>query len=106
MEKHGSTPIEYDQADLSHGVHMPSQSWMPAGAGFGMFMFGIGIVLMSAGVPFCGYLAIGGLTTTIFFIYLWAIEGPGGYHLIIPASALPPAPPPATKRAPVAAGHH
>jgi cytochrome c oxidase subunit 1 len=106
MQKHGDAPIEYDQADLSHGVHMPSQSWMPMGAGFGFFIFGLGVVLMSAGVPYCGYMAIAGLTTVVFFIYLWALEGPGGYHLAVPAEATPPSPTPVRQRAPVAAGHH
>ena len=106
MQKHGEIPIEFDQADVSHGVHMPSQSWMPMGAGFGFFMFGIGIVLMSAGVPYCGYLAIAGLATVVFFIYLWALEGPGGYHLAVPAEATPPSPIPVRTHAPVAAGHH
>jgi len=106
MDKHAGTPIEYDQADLSHGVHMPSQSWMPMGAGFGFFIFGLGIVLMSAGIPYCGYMAISGLVMVTFFIYLWALEGPGGYHLIVPSDATPPSPTPARTHAPVAASHH
>jgi cytochrome c oxidase subunit 1 len=105
MQKHHGIPIEYDQSDVSHGVHMPSQSWMPMGAGFGFFMFGMGIVLMSAGVPYCGYVAIAGLTTTVFFIYLWALEGPGGYHLAVPVAATPPAPAPVRAHVPAAAHH-
>jgi len=106
MQKHNNIPIEYDQSDVSHGVHMPSQSWMPMGAGIGFFIFGMGIVLMSAGVPYCGYVAIGGLSTTVVFIYLWAIEGPGGYHLAVPTVATPPAPTAAPTRVPAPVGHH
>ena len=108
MSKHHDIPIEYDQADLSHGVHMPSQSWMPMGAGLGFLVFGLGIVLMSAGVPYCGYVGIGGLAITVVFIYLWALEGPGGYHLIVPADAIPPPPKPsgAHRPTPVSAAHH
>jgi hypothetical protein len=36
---------------------------------------------MQAGVPYAGYAAIFGLVTITFGISLWAIEGPGGYHL-------------------------
>jgi len=108
MEKYGDIPVEYEHADLSHGVHMPSQSWMPMGAGAGFLIFGMSMVLMSAGVPNCGYIAIAGLCTTVFFVYLWALEGPGGYHLKVPAQATRPAPTPAQIKARehAAAGHH
>jgi hypothetical protein len=109
MEKYGDIPVEYENADLSHGVHMPSQSWMPMGAGSGFLIFGMSMVLMSAGVPNCGYIAIAGLATTVFFVYLWALEGPGGYHLKVPAPATRPAPTPAQIKArehAAAAGHH
>ncbi|HVU38669.1 MAG TPA: cbb3-type cytochrome c oxidase subunit I [Opitutales bacterium] len=105
MHKHNGIPIEYDQADLSHGVHMPSQSWMPLGAGFGMYLFGMGVVLMSAGIPHFGYVAIAGLCTTVFFIYLWALEGPGGYHLKVPDEPAPVSPAPTGGRVPVPAHH-
>jgi hypothetical protein len=36
---------------------------------------------MHAGIPFMGYTAIGGLVVSFVGIYLWALEGPGGYHL-------------------------
>jgi cytochrome c oxidase subunit 1 len=106
MHKHGGVPIEYDTADTSHGVHMPSQSWMPLGAGAGFFIFGNGLILMSAGVAHTGYLVIAGLVTTIFFIFLWALEGPGGYHIAVSEDDLPaPAPAPAPGME-VGAGHH
>jgi cytochrome c oxidase subunit 1 len=106
MQKHGGEPIEYEAADVAHGIHMPSQSWMPMGAGFGMFLFGLGTVLMEAGEAHCGYLAMGGLATTITFIFLWALEGPGGYHLSVPAEATPPTPQPVARPEPISAGHH
>ena len=37
--------------------------------------------LMQAGIPYMGYLAIFGLLVIGLGIALWAIEGPGGYHL-------------------------
>ena len=37
--------------------------------------------LMQAGVPYAGYTAILGLVILVLGVALWAIEGPGGYHL-------------------------
>jgi hypothetical protein len=37
--------------------------------------------LMQAGIPYMGYVAIFGLLVLGFGIALWAIEGPGGYHM-------------------------
>jgi hypothetical protein len=37
--------------------------------------------MMQAGVPFMGYVAILGLVIIALGISLWALEGPGGYHL-------------------------
>ncbi len=105
MQNHHGTPVEYDNADLSHGVHMPSQSWMPMGAGIGFLIFGMGLVLMSAGVPYCGYVGIAGLAMVVLFIYLWALEGPGGYHLKVPMDEAAPAPKPVTRK-PAAVAHH
>ena len=36
---------------------------------------------MQAGVPFMGYVTILGLVIITLGISLWALEGPGGYHL-------------------------
>ena len=36
---------------------------------------------MQAGVPYAGYTAILGLVILVLGVALWAIEGPGGYHL-------------------------
>ena len=36
---------------------------------------------MQAGVPFMGYVTIAGLVIIALGVALWALEGPGGYHL-------------------------
>jgi cytochrome c oxidase subunit 1 len=69
------------EADDGHGIHMPSQSWWPVLASAGFIPLGLGLSLMQAGVPFMGYTAIFGLCLVTIGIALWAIEGPGGYHL-------------------------
>ncbi len=80
--KHGSGKLRLGHVDPGpHGIHMPSQSWFPLVASFGFLILGISMALKEAGVPFCGYIAIGGLVVTFVGIYLWALEGPGGYHL-------------------------
>lgn len=72
--------IDYEKDD-GHGIHMPSQSWMPLVASCGFVFLGLGLVLRQAGVAHMGYLAIFGLVVTGLGIALWALEGPGGYHL-------------------------
>lgn len=72
--------ITFEPADR-HGVHMPSQSWMPLLASLGFLPLGLCLCLMQAGVPYMGYCAIGGLAISALGIILWALEGPGGYHL-------------------------
>ena len=67
--------------DHGHGIHMPSQSWMPFIAALGFIPVGLGMSLMQAGIPYMGYVAIFGLLVIGLGIALWAIEGPGGYHL-------------------------
>lgn len=80
--KHGpeNRKITYAEED-SHGIHMPSQSWMPLIASLGLIPVGIGAALMQAGVPFMGYAVILGLIVTALGVALWALEGPGGYHV-------------------------
>lgn len=81
-DKHGSEKVKIGAVDAgSHGIHMPSQSWFPLISSFGFLVLGVSMALKEAGVPFCGYIAIGGLVITVVGIYLWALEGPGGYHL-------------------------
>lgn len=72
--------ITYED-DHGHGVHMPSQSWMPLIASIGFIPLGLGMSMMQAGVPFMGYVAIFGLVVVCVGLALWALEGPGGYHL-------------------------
>lgn len=86
--KHGEKQLEYEPVD-SHGIHMPSQSWFPLLCGIGFTVFGISMAMMAAGVPHAGYVAIGGLLTVTLGIYLWALEGPGGYHIRPSADDLP-----------------
>jgi cytochrome c oxidase subunit 1 len=81
--KHGNKEIGAVPGD-SHGIHMPSQSWWPLLSGCGFIVFGIGMSMMSAGVPLMGYVSIIGLVIVTLSIYLWALEGPGGYHLKVP----------------------
>ncbi|MDQ8194256.1 cytochrome c oxidase subunit I [Coraliomargarita sp. SDUM461004] len=82
VHKHGpeNKKITYE-ADHGHGIHMPSNSWMPLIASVGFVPLGLGMTLMQAGVPYMGYVAIFGLIMITIGLILWAIEGPGGYHL-------------------------
>jgi cytochrome c oxidase subunit I len=63
-------------ADAGHGgIHMPDQSWYPFLAAAG---------LLVAGLSFANYSLAGSVTgMAILFVcvYLWALEGPGGYHV-------------------------
>jgi len=54
---------------------------MPLIASAGFIPLGLGLSLMQAGVPFMGYVSILGLVIITLGISLWALEGPGGYHL-------------------------
>lgn len=80
--KHGAENRKITfEADDGHGIHMPSQSWMPLVASFGFIPLGLGICLKQAGVANMGYVAIVGLIIIALGVTLWALEGPGGYHL-------------------------
>ena len=62
-------------AEAEHGIHMPDQSWYPLFAAAG---------LLVAGLSFANYSLAGSVTgVAILFVcaYLWALEGPGGYHV-------------------------
>jgi cytochrome c oxidase subunit 1 len=73
-EKHHGE--EAAQEHSAHaGIHMPDQSWYPLFAAAG---------LLVAGLSFASYNLTGslvGLSLLLVSIYLWALEGPGGYHL-------------------------
>ena len=58
-----------------HGIHMPDQSWYPLLAATGLLIGGFGVVYHSLLV------ALIGLPILLAGIYLWALEGPGGYHV-------------------------
>jgi cytochrome c oxidase subunit 1 len=80
-EKHHQAEIakEKDQhakEEESHGgIHMPSQSWFPFFTAMGLLTGS----LFFTNHNFLGAIA-GGLVVFIG-VYLWAWEGPGGYHL-------------------------
>ncbi len=69
------------EPDDGHGIHMPSQSWFPLIASCGFVALGMGLTMRQAGVAGMGYVAIFGLLVIGVGIALWALEGPGGYHL-------------------------
>ncbi|MEX0326457.1 MAG: cytochrome c oxidase subunit I [Puniceicoccaceae bacterium] len=76
----------------AHGIHMPDQSWWPLVVSIGLFIAGMGVIFhgqpMERLLPFLGqsdislfHMLVPGLVVTLFGIYMWALEGPGGYHL-------------------------
>lgn len=80
-EKTHQTEIAKEQAehakaeDAHGGIHMPSQSWFPLVAAIG---------LLIGAIFFVNHIMIGAMAGgAIMFIgvYLWAAEGPGGYHI-------------------------
>jgi len=80
--KHGNEAYRLGGNEAGpEGIHMPSKSWFPLLTSSGFLFVGLGMTMMSAGVSYMGYLAIFGLLTTTVGIYLWALEGPGGYHI-------------------------
>ena len=76
-----------------HGIHMPDQSCWPLVVTIGLFMAGMGVVFHNQPwqllLPFLPteaaisllHITLPGLLVTFGGIYLWALEGPGGYHL-------------------------
>lgn len=82
LDKHGEDESKKTKylPDDDHGIHMPSQSWWPlVGGGIGFTILGISFPLQLFGWT------IGGLVLIVLSIYLWALEGAGGYHLHPPA---------------------
>jgi cytochrome c oxidase subunit 1 len=92
--------LRYEEDD-GHGIHMPSQSWFPLVASAGFIFVGLGLTMKQAGVKLAefqigagepvvigmGWVAITGLLVTAAGIALWALEGPGGYHLHVEENA-------------------
>jgi cytochrome c oxidase subunit I len=80
-EKHHAAEIARERAakasdeEAHGGVHMPSQSWFP-------FVTASGLLV--GGLFFCNHDFIGAMAGGVIVligVYLWAWEGPGGYHL-------------------------
>jgi cytochrome c oxidase subunit 1 len=90
--KHGGKRIGFENDGGEAGVHMPSQSWMPMLASAGFLFIGFGMPMMAMGIPHAGWLVISGLGVLFLGIWLWALEGPGGYMLKTPAPSGAPAP--------------
>jgi cytochrome c oxidase subunit 1 len=64
------------QAEASHGgIHMPDQSWFPLFAAMGVLTGGLGFAFSYLPVAFIG------LGILMASAYMWALEGPGGYHI-------------------------
>jgi len=80
-EKHHTDEITKEKvrhalAESAHGgIHMPSPSWFPLFTAIGML---IGSLFL-ANHNYTG--AICGGVLTLLGAYLWAFEGPGGYHM-------------------------
>jgi cytochrome c oxidase subunit 1 len=98
-EKHHADEIvkekaEHMQAEESHGgIHMPDQSWYPIIAAAGLFIGAYNFIQLKPPVIFFGQtlapshlpFAIGGGIILFIGAYLWALEGPGGYHIHLDA---------------------
>jgi len=94
-EKHHQAEIageqaEHIKADESHGgIHMPDQSWYPLIAAAGLLFGAYNFIQLHAPVVFFGQqltsthlpFAIAGGVLLFLGCYLWALEGPGGYHI-------------------------
>ena len=91
-----------------HGIHMPDRSWYPLLTAFGLFLFAFGWILHHQPVPFVpGWvnhyeIQLSGALVLFLGIYLWALEGPGGYHLHPPANQSPGASPSVGSQPPAA----
>lgn len=79
FRKHPGTPRLSQAPTKSEAkvasIHMPSQSWFP---------FLTAVAIMIAGLFFAHHHmagALAGLGLVILSIWLWSLEGPGGYHI-------------------------
>jgi cytochrome c oxidase subunit 1 len=94
-EKHHQDEIAKEkaahiQAEESHGgIHMPDQSWYPLFAAFGLLIGAYNFAQIHHPLVLFGNqvspshlpLAIAGGVIMVISLYLWSLEGPGGYHL-------------------------
>lgn len=88
-DKHGAPEKKMRRiAPDSHGIHMPDQSWWPLVTSLGIFIACLGMVFHHYELSIFGFawensfqILIPGLLLTLFGIFKWALEGPGGYHL-------------------------
>jgi cytochrome c oxidase subunit 1 len=83
-DKHTDTPPPVNPASAAekeHGVHMPDQSWYPFFAALGLCIGGFGVIYTSAFGWTAGTVALIGAGILVISVYLWALEGPAGYHL-------------------------
>ena len=82
-EKHHKEEIakeqaEHMKAEAAHGgIHMPDQSWYPLVASIGLLIGALAFAFYN--IP----LALAGVGILFLGCYLWALEGPGGYHIHI-----------------------
>lgn len=96
-EKHHQEEIAKEKAahikaEESHGgIHMPDQSWYPLFSAIGLLIGAYNFAQLKHPVMMFGNqvlashmpLAITGGVIMVGALYLWALEGPGGYHLHI-----------------------
>jgi cytochrome c oxidase subunit 1 len=99
-DKHHREEIEKEKQDHAKdeaehgGIHMPSQSWFPIITAIGILLGGLsfgakdainatlhGIAWVPQGHDYGIILSICGGVLTFLGAYLWALEGPGGYHI-------------------------
>ncbi|HEY0945968.1 MAG TPA: cytochrome c oxidase subunit I [Opitutaceae bacterium] len=82
-EKHHQDEVAKEKAEHGHeeqahgGIHMPSQSWFPIITALGILIGALFFVNHN----FIG--AIAGAALMFFGAWMWASEGPGGYHIHI-----------------------
>jgi cytochrome c oxidase subunit I len=77
LEKEALASEKKAREDLAHhGIHMPSQSWFPLVAAIGLLVGGI-----SASHHHL-YGSLAGALILFLGVWLWSLEGPGGYYLV------------------------
>jgi cytochrome c oxidase subunit 1 len=80
-EKHHPEETTREQTAHIHeeaehgGIHMPDQSWYPLIAAGSLLVAGLFFAVSNYPA------AIGAVAMMAAAIYLWSLEGPGGYHV-------------------------